>query len=126
MNLFIESLVVGFYLLVLFSFVSLFIQNLYATLFIAAFIKHFLGYYLGIEQFYCQTKCKKKTKQRNVSIQSLCYWSLLEGIGITTIGYIVRPYIENTLSFVIVCGILTHLISEILGIHQRFCRNSCV
>jgi hypothetical protein len=124
MNILIESFFIGFYLLVVFAFLSLFIHDFYFTLFIAGFTKHFLGYYLGIQNAYCRKACGNKT-QIPRKMQPLIFWSILEAINFAILGYVLRPYIENTALLVFICGVLMHFISEIVGTHQDFCENSC-
>lgn len=140
MQLILEALFVALYTAILFQLLSLFINNKYLLLYTLGFCKHFLSYYLHIHDLYCNSgyACKKILhKHDNETIKTTTYYksqnkyliieSLLEGVWFLFAGSIVTSLTNKYkwFSLIFALGFFTHLISEMLYIHDYFCIYNC-
>jgi len=119
----VESIVVGIYCTLLYSILSLFSLSSYVLLFLLGFSKHLFGYFLGLHSYFC-----KKYKKHSIFDPVLCQ-SILEGFYFMIVGIIVFYFIELYLSKIIIIfifGMVTHLLSEWIGLHSSFVNSNCV
>jgi len=135
MQILLEALIVALYTTILFQILSTFINNKYLLLYTLGFCKHFLSYYLYIHDLYCNSgyACKKilhnhsdeavyKSQNRFLLLESL-----LEGVWFLIAGTIVTSLINKSKWFgaIFALGFVTHLISEMIYIHDYFCSQNC-
>jgi len=140
MQVLLEALFVALYTAVLFQILSLFINNKYLLLYTLGFCKHFLSYYLYIHDLYCNSgyACKKilhnhddddydnkiiyKSQKKFLLIESL-----FEGVWFLIAGTIVTSITSKSKWFglIFALGFVTHVISEMLYIHDYFCSYNC-
>jgi hypothetical protein len=143
MQILLEALFVALYTVILFQIISLFINNKYLLLYALGFCKHFLSYYLYIHDLYCNSgyACKKILHNHNDNNNNnnnnkiiyksqnkfLLIESLLEGLWFLLAGSILTSLIKKTKWFgvIFVLGFVTHLLSEIIHIHDYFCSYNC-
>jgi hypothetical protein len=127
----IEALFVGLYTLIIYLFCSsLFINNKYILLFIIGFIKHFMGYYLNLHYYYCnyKYKCKILTKKLLTNNINLIIESILEGILFLFLGnllLLISYFQNNIILLFFIIGLVLHILFELLGFHNIFCRYKC-
>ena len=133
MNYIIESIIVGFYCLILYLFFSLFIKNFYLLLLVVGFFKHFIASKLGVHTWFCNNgyACLKVNNTNNTyqaSEHHLFIESMLEAIAFFIVGVLLhitaRNFLSNDYLFFGI-GIILHLISEQLLIHKFFCLHNC-
>jgi hypothetical protein len=140
MQLLLEALFVALYTTGLFQLLSKIINNKYLLLYTLGFCKHFLSYYLHIHDLYCNSgyACKKILHNHdNESSQNTVYYksqnkfllieSLLEGVWFLFAGTIVTSITSKSkwFSVIFALGFITHLISEIIYVHDYFCTYNC-
>lgn len=144
MNYLVESIFVGFYILLLygilgFIFTRFKLGNMESLLFfILGFVKHLLGYLLGIHTYYCNYGYKCLGEGTRVATsKNLIVESFIEGIYFICFGIILsRIVIDNNVKSynktiimggsIFVFGVGTHILAELLGIHTYFCKNNCI
>jgi hypothetical protein len=128
MNVFIESMLVGIYSILIYLIFENFISNNYILLLVCGFIKHFLGYYLNIWTWYCNNgnacfesliKGKYISSSKNLLVESV-----LEGLLYLLVGSL---FIKTTNKIILFFGLgfSLHMIFEWLGIHHKFCKDKC-
>lgn len=129
MNYLIEAIFVGGYSAIIRTIlVLLFNPSLYTLFFITGFFKHFIGNLSGIHNYYCKYVCKRNdTAIYTVTMQStqLFIESILEGIAFLSFGIVINRYFKHTIINVFLTGVLLHIISEIIGLHEIFCKMNC-
>ena len=113
-NVIYEAIVVGIYLDILFRIIYIIFgtPSLF-SLFFVGFLKHFFGYYLQLQSLFCKYRGKHKAIKNNYFLLNC----VKEGI-IFTLMYL---FINNAF----VTGFVMHIISEYIGLHKSFIRNSC-
>jgi hypothetical protein len=135
MNYIIESILVGIYTWFIYMVFSPFIKNFYLLLLVCGFFKHFLGSSFGIWSWYCNNgeACLKVLSQdQNYEANTLYLIreSIYESILFLVIGVILSSLVPRKLLndysiLFIMIGIILHILSEHIGIHKSFCKNSC-
>ena len=129
MNYFIEAIFVGVYSSIIRIILGvLFNPSLYTLLFVTGFFKHFIGNLSGIHNYYCKYGCKRNDTAiytGTMQPMQLFIESILEGIAFLSFGIVINRYLKHTISNVFLTGVLLHIISEILGIHEIFCKMNC-
>jgi len=132
MHFLLEAVLVGIYTFIIFLCISFFpIHNIYVLLFFIGFIKHFLGYYLYFQQYYCNYgyACSSKKQKKLVTpFAELVGESCIEGFACIGLGTLLLqiPYLrrrERIIFFLL--GFILHIISELFGLHNYFCKNKC-
>ena len=129
MNYIIESLLVGLYTCIIYLLFSPFIKNFYLLLLVVGFFKHFLGSSIGLHTWYCNNgeTCLNVLNQDQTYVANTLYIirdSIYESIVFLILGFILSYKLTNIYLFFVI-GIILHILSEKLGIHKYFCRNSC-
>lgn len=129
MNYIIESLLVGLYTCIIYLLFLPFIKNFYLLLLVVGFFKHFLGSIVGLHTWYCNNgeTCLKVLDEDQRYIANTLYIirdSIYESIVFLFLGFILSYKLTNIYLFFVI-GIILHILSEKLGIHKNFCRNSC-
>ena len=122
--IFSESIIIWFYslfisLLVLYVFKS---QNILFSTFIIGFIKHFIGGIYGLHKIYCSQYLHENCDHNRYSIKKLILESTLEGILFVIFIILLTKVKSNEYTNFFVIGLLLHIIFEILGIHEIFCK----
>ena len=117
-NIFLQSVFVGIYCILLFIPLSYIIHNKFSILFVLGFCKHFLGFVFGIQSFFC--KCAI-----NTPYSILFYESIFEGALFVIFGYILTLLQLKKLVQIFIIGLVLHLLFEILSGHKWFCENRC-
>ena len=133
MHYFIESILVGGYSLFVYTFLHLFsfkyIPNKYALLFVVGFCKHLFGYLFYLHALYCNYgyACNKSTQYKKSKYSNiLIFESLIEGIMYVFLGIILGLIVKNQYIIYFTIGWILHLMSELLQLHDCFCRKRCV
>jgi hypothetical protein len=127
-----ESIFVGIYcsiLYFLFSFLK--IKNIYILLFIIGFFKHYIAYEIGIQNYYCEHgyACKNKKGILIISQEEIIFYSLIEGLLFLILGMLllnINYLYKNQIILYFIIGVSLHILSEIFGIHKKFCNNLCL
>lgn len=123
-----EAVLVGFYSCFIYFLVSGLKYSFVYLLFLTGFLKHMLGYYIGIHSYYCENgyACKKVRRCGNRSLYStLLFESVLEGIVFVILGYLFMGVVRDKLCNVFLIGVFLHVVCEICGLHDYFCRERC-
>ena len=97
--------------------------NVYLTFFIVGFVKHTLGYFLNIHEYYYRHVCKKK--HCKTTMKSLFIESIFEGCLFIIVGTLLSLVVTSKSTVYFTIGVLLHIFSELIGLHQRFCNNKC-
>jgi hypothetical protein len=145
-----ESVLVGLYSSFIYFLVSGLRCNFAYLLFITGFLKHMLGYYTGIHDYYCNNgyACKKATKCgttkcgatkcettkcgatkcgfKRATGCNIILESVLEGVVFVIVGSLFSRVVSDKLCDVFLVGVFLHVVSEIIGLHNYFCRERCV
>ena len=124
MNYIYESIIVGIYSSVIYSLISSIFYKVHLILlfFVVGFIKHLRGYYLSLHEYYCKYKYDiVKSYNKNIILESI-----LEGGLFIIFGYTISMYLKtkNMLLIVFIIGVFLHIIFEIFGIHEKFCKSN--
>lgn len=126
-----ESILVGIYTCIIYSFISYFTQIHDILLFTTGFCKHFFGYLLGIHRWYCNNgnACARLYPAFTyiVEYKYLLKDSLYEGCIFFLIGNIIKYSlnIENNYVIYFVLGCVLHIIAEKSKMHKFFCNRRC-
>jgi hypothetical protein len=127
MHYFFEAILVGLYSCIIYLFVPT--CTLPLTLLIVGFLKHMFGYFLGIHSYYCNQgdACLKYNHQSAiiVPLDILIGESILEGAFYICIGLLLSMFIQNKYLIVFLIGIIAHIGSEFIKLHDTFCKNRC-
>jgi hypothetical protein len=125
--LILESIFIGFYSCCIYFIVR--INSFPLTLFIVGFLKHLFGYFIGLHSYYCKrgSACKKYNKQdaATAPLAILIGESILEGAFYVCIGLLLTLFLSNSYITVFLIGVILHESSEILNIHDTFCKTKC-
>jgi hypothetical protein len=126
----IESIFVGIYTSLIYLLFSPLIKNFYLCLLFCGFFKHFLGSSLGLWTWYCNNgnaclKVLNHDQYYESNTKYLIRESIYESLIFLFIGTILKFFILNDLYLYFILGIVLHIGSEIIGLHRRFCKNSC-
>jgi len=113
----IEGSIVGVYCTIILFFVKMLIKT--GDIFLVGFLKHLLGHILKIQQYFCYFHYKVIISEE--LSWNIIFQSLLEGTIFLLIGKILLLRIKNKYIVVFIIGFILHILSEILGIHKRFC-----
>ena len=137
MRYLLESILVGIYSVIIYSFISYFIPSFFLSLLIVGLIKHYLGYYLGIHTVYCKygDKCLKN-HNNNTNYTSnnnfIYYYCFLDMFLYFIFGYILATllfWIHNLkIKYIIIfflIGFIVHIFAERYFIHDAFCMINC-
>lgn len=130
MNYIIESILVGIYTCFIYLLFSPFIKNFYLLLLVCGFFKHFLGSSFGLWTWYCNNgesclKILSNDQNYEANTLYLIRGSIYESVIFLTTGTILSFLIKQNIYLFLIMGILLHIGSEKIGVHNRFCRNSC-
>jgi len=130
MNYIIESLLVGIYTSFIYLLFSPFIKNFYLLLLVCGFFKHFLGSSFGLWTWYCNNgeACLKVLSQDQYYEANTLYLireSIYEAFIFLVTGSILTLILPKDIYMFLIMGILLHIVSEHIGVHKSFCRNSC-
>ena len=133
MNYIIESLFVGLYTCIIYLIFSPFIKNFSLLLLVCGFFKHILGFIFGIHEWYCNNgdACLQRQKTNNhlnfsASSKYVLRDSINEAFIFVVVGSLLHFLIENELYLFFIMGVILHISSEKNGIHNYFCRQSCI
>jgi hypothetical protein len=126
----IESIFVGIYTSFIYLLFSPFITNFYFCLLFCGFFKHFLGSSLGLWTWYCNNgnacvKILSSNQYYEGNTKYIIRDSFYEAIVFLIIGSILKIFIINNIFLYFILGIVLHIGSEIIGLHNSFCRKSC-
>jgi hypothetical protein len=137
MNYIFESIFVGYFSVFIFLLVHLFIDNIYLTLLITGFAKHQIGYFSGLHTYFCNygEACLKnnsyklnpiyKSTRAKLNTESI-YESFAYLIFGSMFFCLLNPYKLTNACFVyFMIGIILHILSDKIGIHNEFCNKSC-
>jgi len=132
MNYIFEAIFVGLYTTIIYivlSFSFFNFKNIYMLLFLVGFIKHLFGYIFNLHSYYCKygNACINKTTSNSTEI-NVVIESLFEGILFIVLGYLllISSYLQKNKAFMFFCiGLSLHILFELLGIHNIFCRERC-
>lgn len=139
MDYLLESLLVGLYSVIIYLILKVFVppqssSSLYFY-FTIGFMKHFLGYFTGIHNYYClygeayqieleeQKNKNENNKCKNTII--LFQESVLEGLWFMICILLLRPYFPSMAVIVFIVGVVSHILTENIGIHREFCKKRC-
>ena len=129
MNLLSESFFIGLYSCILFFLLQLQISNVYLLLFAFGFLKHFLAFYTGIHKYYCNSghSCKTLfTDSRVASFSPIFLQSIVEGLFYLTSVFVLPGSLNSRLVYIFVMTIISHIVSDKLGIYKYYCLKNCV
>lgn len=135
-----EALLVGMYTLILYLFLSQIIsiqKHPEYFFFILGFIKHFLGDFVQLHTFFCNygyacgyyfnnSNILYRISQRKEFV--IIIESILEGLLFLFIYFLFATILLKTnINWIsILCiGFFLHIFSELIGIHQLFCKYRC-
>lgn len=109
---------------------SPFFKNFYLLLLVCGFFKHFFGSSFGLWTWYCNNgnACLKVLSQDQYYVSNTLYLlreSIYESFIFLVTGTILNFIIPRCIYLFLVMGIILHIVSENIGIHKNFCRNSC-
>ena len=129
MNYIIEAILVGIYTCFIYLLFSHFIKNFFLLLLVVGFFKHFLGSSLGLWTWYCNNgaACVKVLSQQNkyeANTQNIIRDSFYESFAFLFLGIIVRHILTNIYLFFSI-GVILHIISEKILLHNIFCEKTC-
>ena len=133
MNYIWEAILVGIYEVLLFLVISQFIKNIYILLLVIGFSKHILGYVFNIHTWYCNNgsaciSSLKQNKNTKITYYASSYHLLQNSIEesfITLFLGCLLSYFLSGLYLFFALGIILHIISEKLGVHNKFCWEIC-
>jgi hypothetical protein len=138
MHYLLESFFVGGYTVFLYIPLSYLMKPLNLQFFLLGFLKHFLGHIIGLHDYYCNQgyQCKLvHSREKNVVYQydetRIISESVLEGLYFLVAGSLLfnektmNFKRENVIAFVFFIGFFTHLVFELLGIHEYVCNIKC-
>jgi hypothetical protein len=124
MEVLVEQVFVGVYIMFVYLACSLFGLPLYPTLFITGFFKHFIGYYSGIQSAYCKKYGSPGTV--DVSLAWMTSDSVYEGLKYFLLYGFVLAQLGVPDKFVpFAVAFTVHIFAEVIGAHSDFIRNSC-
>ena len=120
-----EAILVGFYSLLIYLFITQFTTNIYLALFLTGMIKHLLGYLL-IHTLYCKYgyACRNLSVNKAFYSKYLPFEIIFEGFLYLFFGTLLIQYFTNKTIFII--GFLLHIMAEKLYIHKYFCNHRCI
>ena len=136
-QLIMEAILVGIYTCFIYLIFSPFIKNFYFLLLVSGFFKHFLSSSFGIWTWYCNNgeACIKALSQDQYYQSNTTYLlreSIYESILFLIFGIILTNFTKlnnstklNNIYIFLIIGIILHLISENIGIHTQFCKQTC-
>jgi hypothetical protein len=129
MNYILEAILVGLYEMTLYYTFSLFTSNFYILLLVVGFSKHFLGKLLGLQTWYCNngSACIKVLSQKQKYIANTIHFlrsSVGEAIAHLFLGILLAKFLSKVYIFFAI-GVILHIAAESLGVHNKFCRDSC-
>ena len=132
LQLILEALLIGLYSTILFKILFYFIQNKYVLLYVLGFVKHYISYYLYIHDLYCNSgaACKKILHKENVYVAKkdrLIIESILEGCWFLIVGTFATSLISKSkwLAAIFTVGFITHILSEVIYVHDYFWSYNC-
>lgn len=134
MNYIIEAVFVGIYTCFIYLFFSQFIKNFNILLLVCGFFKHFLGWTFGLWTWYCNNgeaclKVLNNDLAEQNKYQANTLYLIPESIGEALLflitGRILSFSIPKGIYLFLIMGIILHIISENLLIHEYFCRRTC-
>jgi hypothetical protein len=133
MQLAIESIIVGIYLLCWFLFFYSWVPSSLACYFLTGFAKHFFGFWFRLQDLYCQrgAACQGVNttilKYAHYDNMLLLQDSFLEGCMVMGFMYVAMLAFSSGNLWLVVfgCGVVLHLVAEKMGLHEQFCRNQC-
>jgi hypothetical protein len=133
MNYIWEANLVGLYEVLLFLVISQYIENFYLLLLVVGFSKHILGYVFNIHTWYCNNgyaciNILKQNKNKKITYYASSYHllqnSLEESIITLFFGCLLSYFLYGPYLF-FALGIILHILSEKLGVHNKFCWKIC-
>jgi len=130
MNYIIESIFVGIYTSFIYLIFSPFIKNFYVLLLVVGFFKHFLGSSLNIWTWYCNNgeACIKTLNQDQYYVANTLYLlqhSIYESLIFLLVGTMLNIIFKKGIMLFFIIGMILHIISERIGIHNYFCKTNC-
>jgi hypothetical protein len=138
MNFLVEAFFIGAYTSIIFWFLEKILFDKYILLFTTGFLKHFLGWSLGLHTYYCQhgDACTKYISgpdtvryfSNKYIPKKLQIWveSIIEGILFILVGIFFNKLIQtNKYNTIFMIGFTLHVLFELFGFHDYFCRESC-
>ena len=130
MNYIIESIFVGMYVCIIYLLFSPFIKNFYILLLVCGFFKHFLGSSFELWTWYCNNgeACVKVLSQDqyyNANTLYLMRDSINESVIFLILGTLLRFIMPIGIYLFVIIGIILHILSEYIGVHKMFCKQTC-
>jgi len=138
MNFLVEAFFIGAYTSIIFWFSEKIVFDKYILLFTTGFFKHFLGWGLGLHTYYCQhgDACRKYISgpdtvryfSNKYIPKKLQIWveSIIEGVLFILVGIFFNKLIQtNKYNTIFMIGFALHVLFELFGFHDYFCRESC-
>ena len=127
MHYILESLFVGIYCCILYELLRQFITDFQLLLFVLGFFKRFFGYEAGLHGLFCKFgyACQRvenaKIKPAYLDMPKLITESVLEGFAFLCIGYLLSTVSKDRLLIIFFIGVILHISSEIIGLHEKVC-----
>jgi hypothetical protein len=127
-----EAFFVGIYSCIIYSLIIPVIDEYLITLFVVGFLKHFLGFELSLHSIYCKfgSACERSNHRdeyiAKVGWKQLLTESLLEGSAFMALGYLFSFLSNDKLLGVFLIGFTLHNVTEISGLHHKFCKKRCI
>jgi len=130
MNYILEAIFIGIYTSFIYLLFSPFIKNFYLLLLVCGFFKHFLGSSFGLWTWYCNNgeACLKVLIHEQYYEANTLYLireSIYESFIFLLVGIILTYIIPKSIYMFFVMGTILHMGSENIGIHKKFCKNTC-
>ena len=120
-RIFLESIFVGGYTLILFLFLTCIIdQPIYIVLFIMGCIKHYSGYVVGLHDRYCRGCSRHKSAIPPTALEIVS-----EGLILLFVEMFIHCFFTNIYLNIFMLGAIIHLGFEMFGLHRWFCNTHC-
>ena len=123
-----EAILVGIYSILIYLILIPFEFTNNVLFYMIGFLKHFLAYNIGIETYYCNNGnvCIKDNKKRIVYSENILIESIIEGYIYIIICMIIYKIINNYTLTIFYTGFILHIVFELTGVHNYFCKNNCL
>lgn len=140
MHYFIEAIIVGIYVELLYIILHFTKTPFYIELLVVGFIKHFFSYFLLIQNGYCKrgsaceaTHSKEDRENNTQFIRSIekdtgltfLLESIGESVAFLLLGLFINSVIKNKYATLFCIGVFLHVSSELSGFHKKFCLHQC-
>ena len=113
--LFVESVIVGIYSMVIFLLLTNFFKNKSTLFFLTGVLKHLFGWLSGMQQWYCDAKKPRHSRSWSVGLESIA-----EGLLFVFCSFLFMQ-VHNLFIVAFLIGMGLHISFDFLGIHTFFC-----